>query len=66
MVAAPRPRQEVRIRMRGFGKYKGYSDLVPTYCCSASPCYYIEFPALSYGGYFACSDVRIVRRKKHG
>jgi len=43
---------EVRVNVRGFRKYKGYSDLVPTFCCSATPCYYVIFPAIGYEGYF--------------
>jgi len=43
---------EVRVNVKGFSKYKGYSDLVITYCCSATPCYYVVFPAIDYEGYF--------------
>lgn len=39
-------------RVTGFRKYKGYSDLIVTYCCSATPCYYVVFPAIGYEGYF--------------
>jgi hypothetical protein len=56
---------EVRVRLAGFRKYKGFSDLVETYCCSATSCYYVEFPALDYGGYFQKADVE-VRRWKNG
>jgi len=49
---------EVRVRLAGFRKYKGFSDLVETYCCSATSCYYVEFQALGYGGYFQKADVR--------
>jgi hypothetical protein len=54
---------EVRVRLAGFRKYKGFSDLVETYCCSATSCYYVEFPALGYGGYFQKADVKVGRRK---
>lgn len=43
---------EVRVKIKGFRKYKGYSDLITTYCCSATPCYYVIFPAIGYEGYF--------------
>jgi len=48
---------EVRVKVKGFRKYKGYSDLVEIYCCSATPCYYVVFPAIEYEGYFAKNDV---------
>lgn len=50
---------EVRVKVEGFRMYKGYSDLVPTYCCSPIPCYYIMFPGIDYEGYFATSDVQV-------
>jgi hypothetical protein len=37
---------EVRVKVTGFRKYKGYSDLVETYCCSSTPEYYVVFPAI--------------------
>ena len=43
---------EVKVKVEGFGKYKGYSDLVPTYCCSATASYYVVFPGIGYEGYF--------------
>ena len=43
---------EVRVKLEGFRKYKGYSDLVVTYCCSATPCYFVVFPGIGYEGYF--------------
>jgi len=52
-------RHEVRVRLSGFRRYKGYSDLIDTYCCSATSCYYVEFPALGYEGYFQKSDVEV-------
>lgn len=55
--------REVRVLLAGFRKYKGFSDLVETYCCSAASCYYVEFPALGYGGYFHKADVEMRRRK---
>lgn len=48
---------EVRVKLKGFRKYKGLSDLVTTYCCSATPCYYVVFPAIEYEGYFQTYDV---------
>lgn len=54
---------EIRVKIRGFRKYKGYSDLVPTYCCSAIPCYYVVFPAIGYKGYFRKWDVGIKGKK---
>lgn len=50
---------EVRVRVPGFERFKGYSDLIDTYCCSATSCYYVEFPALGYEGYFQKSDVEV-------
>jgi hypothetical protein len=50
---------EVRVKVKGFRKYKGYSDLVETYCCSSTPAYYVVFPAIGYEGYFNKWDVRI-------
>jgi hypothetical protein len=55
---------EVRVGVKGFGRYKGYSDLVATYCCSATPCYYVMFPAIGYEGYFQTSDVEIKGRNR--
>ena len=52
---------EVRVRLKGFRKYKGFSDLVETYCCSSTSCYYVVFPAIGYEGYFNKSDVEIKR-----
>jgi len=52
--------------VKGFRKYRGYSDLIPTYCCSATPCYYVVFPAIGYEGYFEKWDVEVKRRKKNG
>ncbi len=54
---------EVRVRLAGFRKYKGLSDLVETYCCSATSCYYVEFPSLGYGGYFHKAEVEVARWK---
>ena len=50
---------EVRIRIKGFRKFKAFSDLVVTFCCSATPCYYVVFPAMGYEGYFQESDVEV-------
>ena len=50
---------EVRVRLKGFRKYKGFSDLIETYCCSSTSCYYVVFPAIGYEGYFNKSDVEI-------
>ena len=55
---------EVRVKVKGFRKYKGYSDLVETYCCTTIPSYYVVFPAIEYEGYFNKSDVRV--KKKGG
>jgi hypothetical protein len=32
---------EVKVNVNGFSEYKGYSDLVTTYCASSKPCYYV-------------------------
>jgi len=50
---------EVRINLMGFRKFKGFSELVTTYCCSATPCYYVVFPAIGYEGYFQESNVEV-------
>jgi hypothetical protein len=57
-------RREVRVRVPGFERYKGYSDLIETYCCSATSCYFVEFPAIGYEGYFQKSDVEVKEVKK--
>ena len=56
--------QEVKVKVKGFMKYKGYSDLVETYCCSATPCYYVIFPAINYEGYFEKYDVEVKKELK--
>jgi hypothetical protein len=56
---------EVKVRLRGFRKDRGFSNLIPTYCCSATSCYYVEFPALGYGGYFQKSDVEVKRKNEN-
>jgi len=43
---------EVRVKTKGFRKYRGYSDLIETFCCSATPCYFVVFPGIGYEGYF--------------
>ena len=55
---------EVKVKVRGFRKYKRYSDLVETYCCSATPCYYVVFPAINYEGYFEKYDVEVKKQLK--
>jgi len=50
---------DVRVKIKGFRKYKGFSDLVTTFCCSATPCYFVVIPAISYEGYFQESDVEV-------
>ena len=50
---------EVRVNVPGLRKYRGYSDLVPTFCCSSQACYYVVFPALGYEGYFGKFDVEV-------
>jgi hypothetical protein len=50
--------------VKGFRKYRGYSDLVETYCCSVTPCYYVVFPAIGYEGYFEKWDVEVKRKDK--
>lgn len=50
---------EVRIKVKGFRKFKGYSDLLTTFCCSATPCYFVVFPAIGYEGYFEKYDVEV-------
>jgi hypothetical protein len=57
---------EVRVNIKGLRKYIGLSDLIPTYCCSATPCYYVVFPATGYEGYFEKWDVKVKKRDKNG
>ena len=57
-----RQSHKVRVKMMGFRKYKGYSDLVETFCCSATPCYFVVFPAIGYEGYFQKRDVEVKRK----
>ena len=57
-------RHEVRVRVLGFERFKGYSDLIDTYCCSATSCYFVEFPAIGYEGYFQKSDVEVKEVRK--
>jgi len=52
---------EVRVKLKGFRKYKGYSDLIETFCCSATPCYFVVFPAIGYEGYFEKGDVTVIK-----
>ena len=54
---------EVKVKVEGFRRYKGYSDLVETYCCSATPCYYVVFPTIEYEGYFSMYDVEVKKTK---
>ena len=55
---------EVRVKVEGFGKYRGYSDLIETYCCSSTSCCYVVFPAIGYEGYFHKWDVDIKKGDK--
>jgi hypothetical protein len=57
-------KHEVRVRVPGFERYKGFSDLIDTYCCSAMSCYFVEFPAIRYQGYFQKSDVEVKEVRK--
>jgi hypothetical protein len=43
---------EVRVNIKGFKKYRGFSDLITTFCCSATPCYFVVLPEIGYEGYF--------------
>jgi len=53
---------EVRVNLNGLSEHKGYSDLIPTYCCSATPCYYVAFHDIGYEGYFRKWDVEVKRK----
>jgi len=53
----------VRVMMEGFKEYTGYSDLVETFCCSATPCYFVVFPEIGYEGYFVKYDVEVSKTK---
>jgi len=48
---------QVRITWGDYGE--GVSDLVVTYCCSATPCYFVVFPD-GYAAYFQVKDVEVV------
>jgi len=50
---------EVRVNMEGFRKYRGFSDLIVTYCCSATPCYFVVFPDIGYEGYFEKLEIEV-------
>ena len=54
---------EVKVKVKGFRKYKGFSNLVPTYCCSSEACYYVVFPAIGYEGYFSKWDVEVKEKR---
>ena len=54
-----KPPHEVKVNVRSFSKCRGYSDLAETYCCSATACYYVVFPAIGYEGYFSKYDVDV-------
>lgn len=54
---------EVKVSIKGFSEYKGYSDLVETYCCSSTPAYYVIFPELPYSGYFNKRDVQVKKEE---
>jgi len=51
------------VKVEGFRRYRGYSDLAQTYCCSSTPCYYVIFPEIGYEGYFAKYDVEVKKTK---
>jgi hypothetical protein len=55
---------DVRVKLKGFRKFKAFSDLVVTFCCSATPCYYVVFPSIGYEGYFQESDVELKSQDK--
>lgn len=38
----------------------GITDGVRTFCCSATPCYYVEVPEFEYEGYFKVSDLIVM------
>jgi len=57
-------RYQVRVCVPGFRRYRGFSDLVETHCCSATSCYYVEFPSIGYEGYFQKTDVEVMEVKK--
>jgi len=40
-----------------------YSDIFEDYFCSSTPCYYVIFPAINYGGYFEKYNVEVNLRK---
>ena len=37
---------KVKVNLTGWRKYRGYSDLIPTYCCEMTPSYFVEFPSI--------------------
>ena len=57
---------EVSVKLKGFRRYKGYSDLLVTFCCSATPCYFVIFPGIGYEGYFEAKDVIFEKDVKAG
>ncbi|MBA7691247.1 hypothetical protein ES703_99790 [subsurface metagenome] len=55
---------QVRVKLKGFGKYKAYSDLIETYCCSATPCYLVVFPGIGYEWYYEKWEVEVKKKDK--
>lgn len=63
MVGKARFPFEDKVKVEGFRKYRGYSDLIDTYCCSATPFYYVVFPRIGYEGYFNKYDIDVKEEK---
>jgi len=38
----------------------GVTDEIDTYCCSLTPCWYVEIPDCAYEGYFAVKDLTVI------
>ena len=52
-------RKKVKCKIKHKPEYGiGKTDKIITYCCSSTPCYFVEFK--NYSGYFAKKDIILV------
>lgn len=50
---------EIGVKVNGFRRYKGFLDLIETYCCSSASCYYVVFPEIRHATYFKNPETTI-------
>ena len=55
---------EVRVKLEGFRKYKGYSDLIDNLLLLSDAVLFRVFPGIGYEGYFEKKNVEIRKRKE--